>query len=468
MSRHYTKQEKSFEIEFRPSHQATAHGGQMAVAGLALEYGLWKKLNEYPSLDPRTDKHKGYDAQVYVAAFVFGFCSGAKSLADIERLDEDQGLKDLVGIKKFPDQSALGEWLRNIGAGGGQALRLLIRDFTRWVLARAKPGTVRHGGTLEAFFDDTQIEVDGKCFEGAKINYDGNLSLSWQTLWVGPFVADAIMGSPSDHKEPVCSEICGADVSAYLPMMLKENRALWEGVPNYLYADSASSAGKYLEAIDGAFDRWSVSYNKWTGPLEGGAAQLPGGSWSEERLEKWRDGSLHQTQCNWLRYQPGGCESPKLFAVMRHRRADGEFFWRYCFVACKEHENMKTPLGAFERHRLKGDKERAFSELLSDLDLHHPPCKSLEANNAYYLLGALAYNILQALKVIYLPVEHQPKRVRTLLHHLLLIPVEIKRHGRRMKAVFFAPAGWLEWWKGFLQALLPRCRQIGSLAGAGG
>ena len=68
---------------------------------------------------------------------------------------------------------------------------------------------------------------------------------------------------------------------------------------------------------------------------------------------------------------------------------------------------MKTPLAAFERHRLKGDKERAFSELLSDMDLHHPPCKSLSANNAYYLLGALAYNLLQAVKVIYLPAEHQ-------------------------------------------------------------
>ena len=78
------------------------------------------------------------------------------------------------------------------------------------------------------------------------------------------------------------------------------------------------------------------------------------------------------------------------------------------------------------------------------------------------------WNILQAIKVIYLPVEHQPKRIRTLLHHLLLIPVEIKRHARGMKAVFFAPAGWLEWWKGFLRDLLPRCRQIGALAGEKG
>jgi hypothetical protein len=288
------------------------------------------------------------------------------------------------------------------------------------------------------------------------------VALSWQTLWVGPFLVDGILGSPSEHKEPVYSEQCGNDVSAYLPMMLEKNRALWAGAQSYLYADSASSAGKYLEAIDGAFSRWSVSYNKWTGPLEDGAAALPEQSWSVAELEPWRDGTDHQTQYNWLRYQPSGCAQPKLFAVVRHRREGEEMFWRYHFVATKEHESLKTPLAAFERHRLKGDKERAFSELLSDLDLHHPPCHSLEANNAFYLLGAFAYNLLQALKVIYLPPEHQPKRIRTLLHHLLLIPVEIKRHARRVKAVFFAPAGWLEWWKGFLRDLLPQCHPLGA------
>jgi hypothetical protein len=367
----------------------------------------------------------------------------------------------------MPDQSALGEWLRNLGETGVEQLRRVVRDFSAWALQRAQPGRIRHAGMLEAFFDDTQIEVEGKRFEGAKINYDGKLALSWQTLWVGPFLADAIMGSPSDHKEAVSSEQCGHDVSAYLPVMLKENGALWAGVESYLYADSASSAGKYLEAIDEAFSGWSVSYNKWTGPLEAGAAALPEASWSAVELELWRDGTEHQVQYNWLRYQPGGCQTAKLFAVVRHRKAGEEFFWRYHFVANKERENLKTPKAGFERHRLKGDKERAFSELLSDLDLHHPPCHSLVANNAYYLLGALAYNVLQAIKVIYLPPEHQPKRIRTLLQHLLLIPVEIKRHARGIKAVFFAPAGWLAWWKGFLRDLLPHCRQVGATAAAG-
>lgn len=50
------------------------------------------------------------------------------------------------------------------------------------------------------FFDDTQLEVGGRKFEGAALNYNGDLALSWQTLWVGPLLNDSHLSSP---KEPV-------------------------------------------------------------------------------------------------------------------------------------------------------------------------------------------------------------------------------------------------------------------------
>jgi hypothetical protein len=117
---------------------------------------------------------------------------------------------------------------------------------------------------------------------------------------------------------------------------------------------------------------------------------------------------------------------------------------------------------------LKGDKQRVLSELLTDLDLHHPPCSDLDANRLFYTLAALAYNTLQALKLIHLPASEAPRRVRTLIRHLLLVPVQLKRHARRLKACLFVPAGWVAWWRGFLGQLLPQCRQLsGVMAGSG-
>jgi hypothetical protein len=346
-----------------------------------------------------------------------------------------------------------------------EALRQINRDFVQWILQKAPPQRYLHSGRLECFFDDTQIEVSGPSFQGAKINYEGNLALSWQTLWAGPLLADSILGPTSQTKESPTSQAAGNDVSGCLPQLLSQNQSLWDKAASYLYADSASSAGKYLDVIEQHFGAWSVSYNKWVEPLEKKAQELPATEWSAVEKTQWRDGTEHQAQYAWFRYQPGGCASPKLFAVVRHKSLAGDLFWRYAFITCQEQTG--SPRLAFEHHRLKGDKERAFSDLLSDLDLHHPPCQDLQANRMFYALATLAYNALMALKLIHLPESEQPKRVRTLIRHLLLVPVEITRHARQWKACLYLPAGWIAWWRGYLAQWLPQCRQLGTIAAGG-
>ena len=126
------------------------------------------------------------------------------------------------------------------------------------------------------FFDETEIEVSGRKVEGARINYEGSLALSWQTLWYGPWVLDGVLDG-------------AADVSAHLPALLAEHQVRWQGRAGYFYADSGSSAGKYLNQLDRAgVGRWSVSYNKWFDQLDLLAAALPESQWSVLPSAAWR------------------------------------------------------------------------------------------------------------------------------------------------------------------------------------
>ena len=50
-----------------------------------------------------------------MAKLVLCFTGGGVSLAGAEWLDEDTGLKALLGIAAFADQTTLGEWLREVG-----------------------------------------------------------------------------------------------------------------------------------------------------------------------------------------------------------------------------------------------------------------------------------------------------------------------------------------------------------------
>ncbi len=156
-----------------------------------------------------------------------------------------------------------------------------------------------------------------------------------------------------------------------------------------------------------------------------------------------------------LKYQPASTDSPRLFAALRHKK-EGDMFWQYCFIeveATRGHDSAASK-AAFERHRLKGECERRFSEVLSDMGLHRPPCHSLSANDVWYTLGAMSYNMLSALSLLVLPPDDIAKRPRTIMHRVLLLPLELKSHARQLKAVLFVCAERLKSWRSILKEWL--------------
>jgi hypothetical protein len=233
-------------------------------------------------------------------------------------------------------------------------------------------------------------------------------------------------------------------------VLLAEHQPRWADRASYFYADSGSSAGKYLNRIEGAdFTRWSVSYNKWTDKLDRLAAELPERQWSALPAA-----DQPQEQYTWLKHQPGECRQVQKFATVRWKE-DGDLLWRYAYRVCQAGDK-DSPQAVFERHRLKGAKEQGFSEVLSGLDLHHPPCKALIANQAFYAIAMLAYNVLISFKLLDLPDDAQSWRIRSLIRYLLTVPVSVSTHARYEVARVCVPAGWLRWWRLFVERWVPK------------
>lgn len=433
----YTKRRSRFHILLTNSDQATAHGGQVLVDALCRRFGLWRRIGQEPALEHRIRTGAGFAPVANVAQVLFTLTSGGSSLADAERLGQDKVLLGMLGLEKGADQTTLGQWLRAQTPESVRALHRINAELVDWASQQAKPSRWLHGGEVELFFDDTQIEVEGHQFEGARINYEGNRALGWQTLWYGPWLLDGILDGVGD-------------VSEHLPVLLDEHQHRWEGRLSYLYADSGSSAGKYLNRIEQAgLSRWSISYNKWTDTLDRLASELPARQWSP-----LPSADQPQEQYAWVRHQPGECEQAQKFAAVRWKQ-DGDLMWRYAYRVCRTGD-PDTPRGVFERHRLKGGKEQAFSEVLSGLDLHHPPCKELIANQAFYAIATLAYNVLISLKVLDLPDDTQSWRIQTMIRYLLTVPVSVSAHARYAVARICIPAGWLRWWRLFIDQWVPK------------
>jgi hypothetical protein len=427
-----TKRSPQIRFEFVAAKKQSTLGGLPAIEALAQQFGLWPKLRALPGLDPRVRRTHGYSPELNVAQLLYCFCSGGASLADAERLNDEPLVRELARVRRFADQTQLGEWLRKQTDGSIAALWQLISEFVRWVSARADAARWTYAGRAEVFFDDTQIEVFGPSFEGAKINYNGDRALSWQTFWFGPFLLDGQLGSPGD-------------VSGALPGMLVRHRPFWHARASDFLADSGSSSAAYLQAIDAAgFTHWSVSYNKWTIGPERTAAALPEIAWHAARQTTWRDGTEVTEQHADIRHTTAANEFTFPLAVARWKKGD-EMFWRYGFVAHDERRSDAEAILA--RHRLKGGKEQLFKEVLRGLDLHHPPCESLTANRMFYALAALAYNLMKAVQLLCLPDECQTWTVPTLLKQMVRLPALLVRHARRLVARVEVAVSWLNWWR---------------------
>jgi hypothetical protein len=422
-----TKKETRLKLQFVTNTDHSIHAGLVAVEAMARRFGLWEKIRRVGCLDPRQDRKRGYGPEVIIGQLIYALCSGGGCLSDSEALNDDPLARELFGVGKFADQSQVGEWLREQSPESVAALRQLLHQLVIWVWQQAPPGRLLHAGQREVFFDDTQLEVWGKHFEGATLNYAGQVALSWQTLWVGPLLTDSHVGSPGDPSDQ-------------LRPMLERHRGLWQGRPAHFYADSGSSAGHYLNAIAAEGWHYTVSYNKWTGPLERTAQSLPAWAWKP-------NGPAHHA---FLRHQPEGCNGPQRFAVSRRREG---LFDTYGFIACDEGQTDAALVG--ERHHLKGEKEQLFSEVLSGLDLHHPPCSALRANQIYYLIAALAYDLMVAIKLLDLNDDCQGWRVKTLMQKLVLLPGRLSQRSRQWVAKVLVPGAWLCWWQRWAQRVWP-------------
>ena len=423
-----TKKETRLKLQFVANTDHSIHAGLVAVEAMARPFGLWEKVRAIKSLDPRKDKKRGYSPEVLIGQLIYALCSGGGCLSDSEALNDDPLARELFGVDKFADQTQVGEWLREQTEESVAALRKLLHEFVAWVWQQAQPRRLLHAGQREVFFDDTQLEVCGQHFEGAAINYNGDLALSWQTLWVGPLLSDSHMANPKD-------------VSDQLRPMLERNRSLWQGRAAHFYADSGSSAGHYLDAIAAEGWHYTVSYNKWTGPLERKAAELPARSWKAS-------GGEHHA---FFRHQPEGRSAPQLYAVARRR--DG-LFDTYGFIACDDGQSDAALVG--ERHHLKGEKEQLFGEVLNGLDLHRPPCSALIANQIYYLIAALAYNLMVAIKRLDLHDDCQGWRIKTLMKKLMMLPGRLSQRSRQWVAKVLVPGAWLCWWQRWAQRVWPQ------------
>jgi len=124
----------------------------------------------------------------------------------------------------------------------------------------------------------------------------------------------------------------------------------------------------------------------------------------------------------------------RLIVLRKARRQlnllEGRYFY-HAIITDWDDQDYST-IEVIRWHRKRCNVENHIKELKLGLGLETLPCGQFMANAAYFRIGMLAYNLLEALKVFALPRSWRHFTLKTLRFRLLRLAGLVVRHARRL------------------------------------
>ncbi len=199
-------------------------------------------------------------------AIIASLARGHGALSDLDALPADTVASTLLGLGNAPEARRAGEWLGRMRAGDVKGLWRAAVAFA----GRVAPAIVDHElakrGYVPLFIDATGIEVDGRLFQWARRDYDGNRGYWLHAAFLGGLWSAGQLQPGGGRVTPDCRRLLDW-TAGMVPA----------GTPVWLRADNAYYKG---ELVRGCVARgWdysiSVTHDGWRKPVLGQLEGLP-------------------------------------------------------------------------------------------------------------------------------------------------------------------------------------------------
>ena len=445
-----TKRPHSVNAEFDPYFTATPLGG-----GIIAERAL-RRLNVCRTVGqhlPERNPQARYSTLEGVYALMASQLLGGRGIGATQRLREDPLAREVFGLDDAPSQATMYRILCDLSGLDERTAddvyepagpRLAAMDLfgeerktpkTRRIVPEepeaASPGRlamlqnflagvakrchkslpvkcVRVHEKWVVFGDATDLEVDGDCFDAARMGRDGKHLLRWMTLMVGPLLeSQELMEGARDEGRAMPGLVKSASQTVR-EMVGRQGEVLGLFDAAYFERDVISQ----VRASGWGF---IVCANQQCTVLERIAGEMPETTWTStgpDAARGWRE-----SQVGCFVHLPADWSEP-VTIVARRWIKDGEApgCWRYSFVATNV-EPRDLPRGLVKKHDYcsaiwmlygtKQGRENHYKTALRDLGLHHPPSCRLGVNQAFYAIASAASNIAMVLRYAVAPREER-------------------------------------------------------------
>jgi hypothetical protein len=469
-----TKRPRSVKLEIDPHFCATAQAGGVLVEQTLRSLGLRKILTRHlPARSARAE----FCAHDFAYAAIAALLLGGDGINVLEPLRADSELRKIFGLDQAASDAtsyrilcelaglpqreraeayeSAGPTLDRMDLFGAlkspsatrrlvpqtpeaarphklRAVRRAERAVARKCLRTLRARLIRMHGWTVVFGDGSDLQVDGRCFDAARMGRDGEKILRWMTLRVGPVLVDQQLMAGN------------ADEGRSLPGMLRRARPL--------LTEAGAARGRLLALLDAAYCEWPVvkalpkncdwivCANQYRGMLARRAAEQPEAVWRQSGPDAAR--GWEESGACLMTHQFSGWAAPVTLAVRRWRET-GELpgVWHYSFLASNL-EPAALPKALAHQHGAAGvlwllygtkqGRENHFKTPLRCLGLHHPPSGRLGVDQVYYALASMAANVAMVMRYEVAPAGEKGMTLERMRRCLFGVAGYVVQSGRRL------------------------------------
>ena len=379
----------------------TSHAGLALLGEFAVGLNVLPLVNRYV---PKPGSGSGYQPSEYVFPLILMLNGGGRSLEDIRQIRADEGLREILPLKRIPSSDAFGDWLRSRGANGGLSG---LEKVNRNLLKRAMKKDVIKHYTLD--IDATGIQAEKKT---AKMTYKG---FPGYMPIVGHLAENGLVVGDEFRDGNVSPATRNLAFITYCVRQMPTGKRI-----TALRSDSAAYQAEIINYCEQERIRFAIGADLDQAVLKAIAA-IPEHDW-----KPYQNGSIAETVHSMEKTE----EAFRLIVIRRPSQA----------TLFTEDEKIKYTAIATNRtwsaddvvawYNQRGEcSENRIKELKIGFGMERMPCGQLTANAMFFRIGALAYNLFRLFTLTTLSPEWHRHQVETIRWRLYQIAGKIVFHG---------------------------------------
>lgn len=402
----------------------THFGGMLLIHRFCKQLRLkWLLQKHVPFRHERVTRYHPADL---LMAILYAMIAGISRLNATKLLQYNGCSQHLLGLRSFPDPSRLRRWLMHLSPAELEGIGKVHDWLRRQLFYEPRPRT-----SLTFDLDSTVLVLYGWQIEGAKIGYnpkkprrpsyhpllcfEGHTQDCWDG-WLRPGDTHSASGART-----------------FLARCLAR-------VPERVYRLRVrADAGFFDHAVTEFLDERQIGYAivaRLTRPIQ---RRLPGLTFHRFR-ERWEAAEF--------RYQPHGWAAAARFIAVRRPLPDDPreraqltlwTFKRHAYHVLVTNLRLR-PASVWRFYTKRAHAELNIRELKEAYPLAKIPTQSWQANEAYFHLILLAYDLVNWFRRLCLPREWRRTTLGTLRTRLLVLPARLVRSSH--KNILRLPAGY--------------------------